>query len=50
MQVIDLTTSPPSLAGEVDLGNGWGGMGILPIPSAAWYPTLDEHPRGKLYK
>lgn len=50
MQVVDLTTSPPSLAGEVDLGNGWGGMGILPIPSAGWYKSLDEHPHGKLFK
>lgn len=50
MQVVDLTTSPPSLAGEVDLGNGWGGMGILPIPSAGWYPTLEQHPLGKLFK
>jgi plastocyanin/DNA-binding beta-propeller fold protein YncE len=50
MQVVDLTTSPPSLAGEVDLGNGWGGMGILPIPAAGWYPTLGQHPLGKLYK
>jgi len=50
LQVVDLTTSPPSLAGEVDLGNGWGGMGITPIPSAAWYPTLDQNPLGKLYK
>ncbi|MFQ5969542.1 MAG: hypothetical protein ACE5J2_03485 [Nitrososphaerales archaeon] len=50
LQVVDLTTSPPSLAGEVDLGNGWGGMGVLPIPSAGWYPTLDEHPHGKLFK
>jgi len=49
MQVVDLTTNPPSLAGEVDLGNGWGGMGILPIPSAGWYPTLAQHPHGRLY-
>ena len=50
MQVIDLTTSPPSIAGEVDLGNGWGGTGILPVPSAGWYATLDEHPHGRLFK
>lgn len=50
LQVVDLTTSPPSLAGEVDLGNGWGGMGVDPIPNAGWYPTLESHPHGKLYK
>lgn len=50
MQVVDLTTSPPSIAGEIDLGNGWGGMGILPIPSAGWYATLDEHPHGNIHK
>ena len=50
LQVVDLTTSPPSLAGEVDLGNGWGGMGVLSIPTATYYPTLDAHPLGKLYK
>ncbi len=50
LQVVDLTTSPPSLAGEIDLGNGWGGMGIMTMPSAAYYASLDEHPHGKLYK
>lgn len=50
LQVVDLTTSPPSLAGEVDLGNGWGGMGVLAIPTATYYDTLDEHPLGKLYQ
>ncbi|MFQ5941101.1 MAG: hypothetical protein ACE5KA_05315 [Nitrososphaerales archaeon] len=50
MQVVDLSTNTPSLAGEVDLGNGWGGMGILPIPSAGWYPTLEQHPHGRLFK
>ena len=50
LQVVDLTTSPPSLAGEVDLGNGWGGMGIMTMPSAAYYASLDQHPLGKLYK
>jgi len=50
LQVVDLTTSPPTLAGEIDLGNGWGGMGILTMPSAAYYASLDEHPHGKLYK
>jgi len=25
-------------------------MGILPIPSAGWYPTLEQHPQGKLFK
>lgn len=50
LQVVDLTTSPPTLAGEIDLGNGWGGMGVTPIPNAGWYPTLELHPHGKLYK
>lgn len=50
LQVVDLTTSPPTLAGEVDLGNGWGGMGVTAIPTATFYPTLDENPLGKLYK
>jgi plastocyanin/DNA-binding beta-propeller fold protein YncE len=50
LQVVDLTTSPPSLAGEIDLGNGWGGMGVMTMPDAVYYPTLDEHPLGKLYK
>lgn len=44
LSVIDLTTSPPSLAGEVNLENGWGGMGILPLPNAAWYPDPEKHP------
>ncbi|MEM2761104.1 MAG: hypothetical protein QXU32_07495 [Nitrososphaerales archaeon] len=50
LQVVDLTTSPPRLAGEVDLGNGWGGMGIVSVPSAGYYATLDQHPLGRLYK
>lgn len=50
LQVVDLTTNPPTIAGEIDLGNGWGGMGVTPIPNAGWYPTLDSHPHGKLYK
>ncbi len=50
LEVVDLTTSPPSIAGDVDLGNGWGGMGLTPIPSAGWYATLDQNPLGKLYK
>ncbi len=50
LQVVDLTTSIPTLAGEIDLGNGWGGMGIMTMPSAAYYASLDEHPHGKLYK
>lgn len=50
LQVVDLTTNPPTLAGEIDLGNGWGGMGVSPVPNAGWYPTLDSHPHGKLYK
>jgi len=49
LQVVDLTTSTPTLAGEVDLGNGWGGMGVMPHPTAAYHATLDEHPHGKLY-
>ncbi|MGH9921141.1 MAG: hypothetical protein ACRD38_00155 [Nitrososphaerales archaeon] len=50
LQVVDLTTSSPTLAGEIDLGNGWGGMGIMTMPSAAYYASLDEHPHGKLYQ
>jgi plastocyanin len=50
LQVVDLTTNPPRLVGEVDLGNGWGGMGIMTMPSAAYFASLDEHPHGKLYK
>ncbi|MFY3740681.1 MAG: plastocyanin [Candidatus Nitrosomirales archaeon] len=50
LQVVDLTTMKPTLAGEIDLGNGWGGMGIMTMPSAAYYASLDEHPHGKLYK
>ncbi len=50
LQVVDLTAKPPTLAGEVDLGNGWGGMGVMALPTATFYPTLAEHPLGKLYK
>lgn len=49
LQVVDLTTSPPSLAGEVDLGNGWGGMGVVAVPSAGYYATLEQHPQGRLF-
>jgi plastocyanin len=50
LQVVDMTTAPPTLAGEVDLGNGWGGMGVMPHPTAAYHKSLDEHPHGRLYK
>ncbi|GBC73888.1 hypothetical protein HRbin04_01296 [archaeon HR04] len=33
-----------AVAGDVDLGDSWGGMGVIAIPNANWYPTLDENP------
>ncbi len=50
LQVVDMTTSPPSLAGEIDLENGWGGMGVLALPNAAWYPDPSTHPEWETFR
>ena len=50
LQIIDMTTSPPSLAGEIDLQNGWGGMGVLSLPNAAWYPDPSTHPEWQMFR
>ncbi len=43
LRVVDISGDEPVIAGDVDI-DSWGGMGLIALPNANWYTTLEENP------